>query len=106
MSAPVTERVLVSSELLDHRQSSSPEQHVVEVSVQHDSRVLLSVVEAAQRLGVGRSTMYELLGSGQIESVHIGRLRKVPVSALSAFVENLREHSSGGDDSEATLRLA
>ena len=35
MSAPVTERILVSSELLDRRQSSSPEQHVVEVHAAH-----------------------------------------------------------------------
>jgi hypothetical protein len=27
----------------------------------------------------------DLLGSGQIESVHVGRLHKVPVGALTGF---------------------
>jgi len=34
--------------------------------------------------------MYELLGSGQIASVHLGRLHKVPAEALDAFVARLR----------------
>lgn len=51
-----------------------------------DERLLLSVVEAARRLGIGRTLMYELLGSGRVQSVHVGRLRKVPPEALEAFV--------------------
>lgn len=38
-------------------------------------RVMLSITDAAQCLSVGRSTMYELISSGVIETVHIGRLR-------------------------------
>jgi excisionase family DNA binding protein len=60
------------------------------VILEADERLLLSVVEAARRLGIGRTLMYELLGSGQIESMHIGRLHKVPAEALTAFVENQR----------------
>lgn len=56
------------------------------VSAFADERILLSVVEAAKRLGIGRSLMYELLGSGQVRSIHVGRLRKIPVAALSEFV--------------------
>nr|WP_255632884.1 hypothetical protein [Actinotalea sp. Marseille-Q4924] len=37
--------------------------------------------------------MYELLGSGQIESVHVGRLRKVPADALAVFVEHCRREA-------------
>lgn len=55
-----------------------------------DDRLLLTVVEAARRIGVGRSLMYQLLSSGEVESVHIGRLHKVPAAALGAFVERLR----------------
>lgn len=60
-------------------------------SVQPNDRILLSVAEAAARLGIGRSLMYELLGAGLIESIHIGRLHKVPVAALSSFVVSQRE---------------
>lgn len=51
-----------------------------------EERILLSVIEAARRLGIGRSLMYELLGAGEIRSIHVGRLRKIPVAALSEFI--------------------
>jgi len=47
-------------------------------------RLLLTVEEAAQRLGIGRSLFYELLALGDIESVRIGRLRRIPLGALEA----------------------
>ncbi|THA37122.1 excisionase family DNA-binding protein [Streptomyces sp. A1547] len=53
--------------------------------------VLLTVEEAARRLRVGRTTCFHLIGSGQLESVPVGRLRRVPVAALHDFVERLRE---------------
>lgn len=60
-----------------------------------DEKLLLSVVEAARRLGIGRTLMYELLRSGQIPSVRVGRLRKVATAALEAFVTGLREQGGG-----------
>jgi excisionase family DNA binding protein len=48
--------------------------------------VALTVEEAARRLGVGRTTMYALLASGEIPSMAIGRLRRVPADALAAYV--------------------
>ena len=50
-------------------------------------RLLLDVREAAQVLGIGLSTLYELIAAGQIEVVHIGRSARVPVAALHEFVE-------------------
>lgn len=52
--------------------------------------LLLTVVEAARLLGVGRSTAYELLASGELESVHIGRSRRIPVAAVESYVAGLR----------------
>ena len=54
-------------------------------------RFLLTVEEAAQNLGIGRTLMYSLVSSGQVESVTIGRLRRVPADALSAYVAALRQ---------------
>lgn len=48
--------------------------------------VALTVEEAARRLGVGRTTMYALLASGEIPSVTIGRLRRIPAEALNEYV--------------------
>ena len=52
--------------------------------------LLLGVRDAAQVLGIGRSTLYELIAAGGIEVVHIGRSARVPVVALQAFVDRRR----------------
>jgi excisionase family DNA binding protein len=58
-----------------------------------DPRVLLTVEEAARRLNIGRTTMYALVSSGAVESVTIGRLRRVPSECLENFVAALRSSS-------------
>ena len=54
-----------------------------------DSDLLLTVEEAARRLRIGRTQMYSLITSGQVQSVTIGRLRRVPVESLTAYVSRL-----------------
>jgi excisionase family DNA binding protein len=53
-------------------------------------RILLTVEEAAERLSIGRTKVYELLATGALESVTIGRCRRIPVRALEPFVTKLR----------------
>lgn len=53
------------------------------------ARVLLTVEEAARRLSIGRTTMYALLKDGQINSVRIGRRRRIPAEALTAYTDRL-----------------
>ncbi len=52
--------------------------------------LLLTVMEAADLLGVSRTTVYELLNAEQIESVRIGRARRIPRAALVVYVDRLR----------------
>jgi len=52
--------------------------------------LLVSVEEAARILAVGRSMLYELIAADQLETVTIGRCRRVPVDALRMYVERLR----------------
>ncbi len=54
------------------------------------TQLLLKVEEAAIRLGLGRTIVWGLVSSGELESVTIGRSRRVPVEALDAYVERLR----------------
>ncbi|OHX05196.1 helix-turn-helix domain-containing protein [Micromonospora sp. WMMB235] len=54
-----------------------------------ENRVVLTIEEAAQRLGIGRTTMYALIKTGQIRTVTIGRLRRVPTFCLDEYVRNL-----------------
>ena len=54
-------------------------------------KLLLTPVEAAQALGIGRSKVYELLSSGELDSVRIGSCRRVPADALHSFLIQLRD---------------
>lgn len=63
----------------------------VDLTVRADNRVLLTVEEAAERLGIGRSFMYELIGDGRVRSLRVGRLRRIPVDALDEFVARAQE---------------
>ena len=49
-------------------------------------RALLSVEQAAKVLGVSRSTMFEIIKAGEIETVKVGRLRRVPADAIDAYI--------------------
>jgi len=90
MTATTQLRIVVPTDARPSRERAIPDEQVINLTIERDEKLLLSVVEAAQRLGVGRTLMYQLLGSGQIESVHVGRLHKVPADALTAFVERRR----------------
>jgi excisionase family DNA binding protein len=54
-------------------------------------KVLLTVEEAAERLSIGRTKVYELLRAGVLESVTIGRCRRIPVWALEPFVVRISQ---------------
>ncbi|GGK09606.1 hypothetical protein GCM10010123_44360 [Pilimelia anulata] len=51
--------------------------------------LVLTIEQAAKRLGVGRTTMYGLVMSGEVRSVTIGRLRRVPARCLDEYVSQL-----------------
>jgi excisionase family DNA binding protein len=52
-------------------------------------RVLLTAEEAAERLGIGRTFMFKLIRTGVIDSVQIGRLRRVPASEIQNYADRL-----------------
>lgn len=48
---------------------------------------LLSISEAARRLGVSRTKVYDEIGAGRIRTLHVGRRHLVPATALGEFTE-------------------
>jgi excisionase family DNA binding protein len=52
-----------------------------------EGSLLLSVKDAADHLGIGRSSLYQLMASGEIETVDIGRRRYISRVALTKFIE-------------------
>ncbi|MEW1911549.1 helix-turn-helix domain-containing protein [Kitasatospora sp. NPDC085895] len=55
--------------------------------------VALTVEEAARRLGIGRTTMYALIRTGEVPSIPIGRLRRVPAEALPEYIRRRMQES-------------
>lgn len=52
-------------------------------------KLLYTPVEVAGCLGVGRNTVYELIAAGRLQSVKIGRCRRVTRAQLDDFVTSL-----------------
>jgi excisionase family DNA binding protein len=51
----------------------------------------VSVKEAARIVGVSRSRLYELIGSGQVEARKIGSRTIIPTDSLRALVADAPE---------------
>ena len=51
--------------------------------------LLLNPEEAAEILGMSRSTIYKLITAGEIQSVKIGRSRRIPRQEIERFVDSL-----------------
>ena len=52
----------------------------------HELSVTLRVEDLMPLLGIGRNTAYELIRSGQIRSVRIGRQIRIPRDVLLEFL--------------------
>ena len=57
-------------------------------------KLLLSPEEAAEILGVGRTTVYDLMRLKLLQSVKIGRYRKIPAEACRDLVDRLIEREA------------
>jgi excisionase family DNA binding protein len=57
---------------------------------------LHNIESVMDRLGVGRSTVFALMASGQLRSCKVGRRRLIPESAISDFIDSL-QFTGGGD---------
>ena len=54
-------------------------------------RILYRPSEAAEAIGVSRSRVYELIASGEIPSIKVGSVRRVPVRELLEWVAQRAE---------------
>lgn len=64
-----------------------------------ETRLLLSVDEAAQTMGISRATVYELLASGELASLKIGARRLIACETIESFIAR---RLAGSDESAAT----
>ena len=59
------------------------------------TKLLLSIDEAAAVLSLGRTSLYDLVMRQEIVSVKVGRTRRVPLYALHRFIRTLAAQQEG-----------
>lgn len=52
-----------------------------------ETPLLLTTTQAAQRLGIGRTKLYELIGAGELPTIPIGRAKRVPAAAVQDWID-------------------
>jgi excisionase family DNA binding protein len=57
-------------------------------------KMLYRINDASEVSSLSRSRLYELMASGELESVKVGATRLIPHDALEAFVARLRQEAA------------
>ncbi len=57
----------------------------------NDFPLVLKVEELMLILSIGRNTAYELVRSGQISSIRIGRIYRIPRASLEEYLQKMSE---------------
>ena len=70
----------------------------------NEGKLLVSPEQAAVLLDIGRTKVFELIATGAIRSVIVGRMRKISLIELREFVRTLYEEQSGGRAEPAIRR--
>ena len=99
MNANESTRVLMETTLAEaievlgaNRMTASSRRNRAEVPVSvseefSPTKLLLTVTETSEVLAISRSKLYELLNSGHLPSVYIGRSRRIRVKDVQDFVD-------------------
>jgi excisionase family DNA binding protein len=72
---------------VDEQEDEEQEQQVLRDDIPIP-KLLYTIDEAAEAMGISRSLMYDLVLTGQVASLKIGRVRRIPVVALESFVKS------------------
>ena len=62
------------------------------------SPLLYTIRATTNALSIGRTKLYQLLGSGELESVYIDGARRVPADAIAEFIKRLRRRDDEDED--------
>jgi len=65
--------------------------HMCNPHVAQISPISVRVKQACEIIGIGRSKLYQLIASGEIETIKIGCATLIPISSLHQFIEARRD---------------
>ena len=58
------------------------------------TKYLMTPEEAADALALSRSTVYLELSAGRLESISVGRARRIPIDAIEAWLQSKRQEAA------------
>ena len=58
------------------------------------TKYLLTPEAAADALSVSRSTVYVEMSAGRLESISVGRSRRIPIDAIETWLQSKRQEAS------------
>ena len=61
------------------------------------SKMAYTVPEASSLLSLSRSLLYRLIDLGEIETIKVGRSRRITATQLESFLKALELKSAGGN---------
>lgn len=53
-------------------------------------KTLLNITEACEKLRIGRTRLYQILNTGQIKAVRMGKRTFIPAVAIDEFINGLQ----------------
>lgn len=56
--------------------------------------ILVTVDDLAEALSIGRTAAWELVRKRKVKSVKIGRTRRIPITAIHEYVQQLIEEAA------------
>jgi hypothetical protein len=59
--------------------------------------VCVRIDRAMRMLDIGKTKLYELIGAGELETIHIGRRTLVLQASIDGLVRRLRQENAEGD---------
>jgi len=68
--------------------------HEVPIPITDEKRLLITTSEAAERLGIHRSTLYDLIRTRKLKTLKIGARRMVRIGALDEAIRLLEEETA------------
>jgi excisionase family DNA binding protein len=57
-------------------------------------KLLLSAEDVAEALTISRTRVYEILAAGELFSVKLGKVRRIPRESLKEYIDKLREEAA------------
>jgi excisionase family DNA binding protein len=60
-------------------------------------KLLLTPEEAFQAINIGRAKGFQMLASGELPSIKVGRLRRIPAAELRNWVQKQVEEQTEAD---------